>query len=328
MSWETLSRELAAACPVPYPYARSLVNRAWLDVQRAHQWSFLWGECAIPTPSPISAGNATYSLGSPLVTGDALASAAWSAAALAFPPLTQRQFRVGTGGFYNIIAADFTVPAAAVLTLDRPWLDSPAQPVAGYLIIAVYYFAPCPDFIWWESLRDPYSGRTFNLTLTRDEVDRRDPQRYPGGLTCAAIPAAMNALPGPLLGYPRYELWPMPLTGYTLIGSYTRAGTIFTNALSGVSDTVPPALGEDIVAAKSAQYGYEWCQANLDKCPRGVDYKFNYGVALTRYDKLLRDYVLRDDEQTGRNIQQSQESSQRGDLPWLSGRAGVDYVPG
>ena len=329
MSWDSMSRELAAQCPVPFPFCRTLVNRAWLEVQRAHQWSFLWFEVPIPTPSPISAGIATYSIGLNLVTGDATASAAWLGAGLAVP-LTTRQFRIGTGSFYNIIAVNSANPAAVVLTLDRIFVDPIATyPTTGYQILGCFYNAPFQDFIWWDSVRDPYSGYAFNLTETREHIDRVDPQRFTAGMPTACIPYKVNQQPGAFFGFPMYEMWPAPLDNYTYIGSGYRSGSVFTNVTPGVTDVVPPQVGEDIVMAKAKMYAYEWCIANTDKAPKGVDFRFVYGASMAEYGKLLPDYIMKDQEFSGRNIIVSQpDSDPRGDLPWLSGSVGRFYLPG
>lgn len=325
MSWDTLARELAAQCPVPYPFCRTLINRAWLDVQRAHQWSFLWGEVPIPTPSPVSKGIATYAIGSNLVTGDAIASAAWAAVPLV-TPLTTLQFRIGTGTFYNIIAADFTVPTAAVLTLDRIFVDPIATyPTTGYQILGVFYNAPCVDFIWWDSFRDPTSGYTLILTETREFIDRLDPQRFTAGMPDFAIPYKVNSTPGNFYGFPMYELNPAPLDNFTYIGSFYRKGRPFDNTQPGISDNVTPPLDEDIVLAKGKERAYEWCIANPDKCPKGAGYQFLLGSAMAEFKRLKDEAIDRDNEFSGRNIIQSQESSP-GDGTWLSGKVGRFHV--
>ena len=114
-----MSLEIAGNVMTPYPLVKTYVSRAWLDVQRAYLWSFLWGDAVIPTPNPIGAGTVTTTIGSPLVIPDATALAAWSTAGLV-NPLTTRQFRIGTGTIYNIIAFD-----NVKITLDKAFVDPP-----------------------------------------------------------------------------------------------------------------------------------------------------------------------------------------------------------
>jgi hypothetical protein len=165
------------------------------------------------------------------------------------------------------------------------------------------------------------------LTDTREYIDREDSQRFTAGMPTSAIPYKVNTQPGNFYGFPMYELWPAPLDNYTYIGSYLRSGVIFDNTQPGISDTVPAMLGEDIVLAKAKMLAYEWCIANTDKAPKGVDFRFVYGAALAEYQELLCRYVLKDEEFSGRNIIQSQpDSDPRGDLPWLSGRVRRFYT--
>src|SRR5260221_9013386 len=186
MSWQSMSLDLSIQVPVPFQFCKTLVNRAWKDVQSKFLWSFLWNDYAIPTPLPITAGQATVAIGSTQVTGNAAASAAWTGLGLVMP-LTNRQFRVAQGTIYNIIAASFAVPAAVVLTLDKPYVD-PVAGVTSYTVYQVYYNAPTQDFLWWESLRDPVSGYPLKTTLTREFVDRVDPQRFQAGWPRGFIP--------------------------------------------------------------------------------------------------------------------------------------------
>jgi hypothetical protein len=325
MSWNTMSLELSGQVPVPYPFCKTLVQRAYKDVQGRYIWSFLWGLWPIYTPAPISAGTFTTTLGSNEVTADANASAAITGLPEFFP-VTVRQFRVGQGTIYNIIAADYTVPTAVVLTLDKIYVDPTVGAGQVYSILGVYYNAPVSDFLWWESITDPQSGYTFKTTLTREYVDRVDPQRFQAGWPIGVIPYQVNPWAGNFYGYPMYEIWPAPLNGYTYVGSGFRKGTGF----SAVTDEVNPALGEDVVIELAKAYAYEWCEANRDKVPAAsakADFRYLIGKARKAYGELIDDYIRQDAEFSHRHIIPSGESEFYGMLPWVSEKAGFQYVP-
>lgn len=321
-----MSGELANQVPVPYLFARTLVNRAWFNVQRKHTWSFLWGKAAIPTPNPITSGTVTVTPGSSTVIADATATAAWAATGLV-SPLTVQQFRVGQGTIYNIIAYG-TVNGFGNLTLDMAYVDPTSGSGTGYQIFQCYYNAPVPDFLWWESVVDPISGYSFRTTMTREEVDNQDPQRFQDGWPVGVIPYQINPQAGNFNGYPMMEIWPAPLNGYTYFGTYFRRGTLFVND----SDIVNPMLGEDVVMARAKMYAYEWCIANPDKVPKG-DYRFAYGAAKIEYEGksgnggLIEEYYLKDGEFSHRDVINAPEDSYIGALPWVSQKAGIMYAP-
>jgi hypothetical protein len=325
MSWQTMSLEIAAQCPVPFPFAKTLVNRAWKDVQAKFLWSFLYGNCAIPTPVPVSTGSVTVAIGSNQVIGDADASAAWATFGLVMP-ITTRQFRVGQGTIYNIIAADFNVPAAAILTLDKPYVDPVAGAGTGYTVYGVFFNAPTKDFLWWESITDPVSGYPLKTTMTREFVDKVDPQRFMSGWPRAFIPYQVNSQPGNFFGYPMFEIWPAPLNNYTYVGSYFRKGMEFQN----VTDTVFPTLGEDVVIELAKMYAYEWCEANRDKVPAAgarADFRYLMGATKKFYGELIDKYILQDSEYSHRHNISQGESEYWDMLPWVSEKTMSMYAP-
>lgn len=326
MSWGTMALELSGQVPVPYPFCRTLINRAWKDVQGRFIWSFLYGQWPIYTPAPISVGTATTTLGSKSVVLDAAASAAVTGLPLVFP-LTVRQFRVGQGTIYNIVAADFTVPAAVVLTLDKMYVDGTTVGAGQvFSIYGVFYNAPTQDFLWWESIVDPNSGYAFKTTLTKEYVDQVDPQRFQAGWPIGVIAYQVNPQTGNFFGFPMYEIWPAPLNGFTYVGSGFRKGSGFTSD----TDNVNPALGEDVVIELAKKYAYEWCEANRDKVPAAAaraDFRFLIGQSKKMYDDLLDDYIRQDLEFSHRNIIPGGESEFINTLPWVSEKAGFLYAP-
>src|SRR6185369_1847636 len=77
--------------------ARTHLRNAWTDIRNLKGWSFQLGNTGYTVPGLVNAGAATTVLGSPTVTGDATATAAWLAASNATSLITQRQFRTGQG---------------------------------------------------------------------------------------------------------------------------------------------------------------------------------------------------------------------------------------
>lgn len=288
--------ELRGAVPkIPYTFTKTLVNRAYKKVREAHLWSFNLFTGAWISPPLITAGLATATLGSDTVTVDATAAAAIIAGSTSYSLITQRQFRIGIGGIYNIIAWD----GANTLTLDRIFAD-PSGTLVGYQIYQCYYVAPMTDFLGWISVRN--MQLFLNLNLTRDRVwaDAQDPQRswyqFPSDVLPFGIDlrgqGTVNA--SATLGYPLFELWGQAITPYTYQYYGLRRGVDLVNP----TDILPTQIGEDIVMAKARVYAYEWAEANKDMSPRsqGPDFRFLMGSAEAMYKDLLIQYRRQDKE--------------------------------
>ena len=175
MALEDMASKLVGWLPkLPKSEAYNMVNEAWLDIRNDRLWSFQLGEDGINTPSTIQAGTYTGTLGVNTVTLDSAASAAVTG--LTNPLLTQRQFRPNGLSIYSIIKADFTVPTAVVLTLDRPYVE-PSGAGLSYLILQSYYPAPVADFKRWIDWRDMVNGWWLDVSQSKREVNKGDPQR-------------------------------------------------------------------------------------------------------------------------------------------------------
>lgn len=313
-----MAMELVGSVTAPYPAYLIWVNRAWKAVQKKYLWSFLWGDAAISTPVPISAGTVTLTRGLNTVVGDATAAAAWLAIPL-INAITTQQFRVAQGTIYNIIAFD----GVNTITLDKLYVDPPSGAGQGYQIAAYYFNAPTIDFIWWESVVDSVTGYPLSTTMTRQESNDIDPQRFAMDFPRAVIPYQINPQPGNFLGFPMYEMWPAPLSGLTYIGKYYRSGTGFVNP----TDTVAPPLDEDIVIERAKIEMYEWAIANPDKCPRGAGYQYLHGESQKKFKSLMDDYISKDEEFSKRNTIAYAEQSSILRLPWVSQRQSLGVFP-
>src|SRR5208282_1331182 len=224
-------------------------------------------------------------------------------------PITTRQFRVGQGTIYNIIAFD----GVNKLTLATPYVDPLQGAGTGYQILGIYYNAPTKDFLWFESVRDPVSGYTLDTIMTRETVDDIDPQRFQSGWPQAVIPYAINQQPGAFYGFPQFEMWPAPLNNYTYVATGFRAGLGFVNT----TDVQPPQIGDDVIVALAKYYGYQFCEANKDKTGKG-DFRYLMGAAMKEYMTLLDVYQFRDEEFSHRHIIDSPTMNLITGLPWVS----------
>jgi hypothetical protein len=317
MSWGTMSSELTGQCPVNINFAFILVNRAWRQIQRQYLWSFLWGDCAIPTIAPVSTGTVTTTLGSATVTADATAKTAWAAIGL-ITPVATLQFRVGTGTIYNILNYD---SVGGTITLDKIFVDPGAGAGNGYSLQLFYPSAPVQDFLWWEEFKDPVTGYNLGIYKTRGEVDEDDPQRVSLGIPADVIPYQIN----PVTGFPQYEIWPAP-AGLTYVGQYYRSGSDFVSP----TDTVASPLGEDVVLEKAKYLAYEWCEANKDKlqpAQRQGDFRYLMGQSKKEFDGLINDYILKDETFSRRHIIKNPQNRNGLVLPWVSQKQGLAFLP-
>jgi hypothetical protein len=278
---------------IPIAFCSTLINRAWRTIREANLWSFNLFESSWVTPPLITTGTCAVTQGFAAITFDATAIAALLAAQATQPYslITQRQFRVGVGGIYNIIALNF---GTGVATLDRPFADL-TNAAAAYQVYQVYYPAPFLDHRAWLSVRNPQMFIDLDLVTTRASIDNLDPQRswyqFP---TRVVAHSRDQRLGSATLGFPLFELWGQPVAPFTYQCYGLRAGL----DLSQPSDTLPQPLGEDIVLAKAREYAYEWAEANKDITPRssGPDFRFLMGACSAEYKRLLILYRKEDRE--------------------------------
>lgn len=294
MSFYSMWTELTGVVPKIAPdYCQTLVNRAWRDVRRQNLWSFLMFESNWTSPAIINAGTVTTTQGVNTIVFDATAAAAIQAQALGPPtPITQRQFRIGVGTIYNIWAWDNGTLTA---TLDRNYQEASASG-SGYQIFQCYYPAPIQDFWAWMDVRDIINFNDLVYTKPRSYFDERDPQRLIGTFPSHVAGYQYDLNPNSntyqymmfelALGVPQYQLtWQLAMI---------RKGSDLVND----DDTLPPAIGEDVVMALARAYAYEWAAANAGDNPRdqGPDWRFLIGNAKADYSRLFREYRRQDRE--------------------------------
>jgi hypothetical protein len=298
MSFASMAAELRGAVPkMPYPFAKTLINRAYKHLRDSNLWSFQLAEGQWIAPAPITVGTATATQGSPVIQMDATAAAAIDANGSAlYSLLTQRQFRIGAGGVYNIIGWD---SAARQLTVDRMYGEISATTVS-YQIYQVYFPSPTKTFLRFISVRDMQNFIDLNIVMTREELDAQDPQRNWYYFPTYVVPYKPDNRPNSATaGYMLHELWGAPQ--YSL--NYQLLYIDKLPDLSNPGDNLPPAIGEDVVMAKARVYAYEWAEGNKGAIERnqGPDFRFLMGAAQREYETLFKNY-RREDRETADNF--------------------------
>jgi hypothetical protein len=292
MGFQAYASELQGHIPkIPYSLSEKLINRAWQKIRRERLWSFLIREAPLFFPSSLVAGTASVTYGSPTVTGDATAAAAWTAEVLGIPPLIQRQFRVGSAGpLYNITAIATVGNPNDTLTLDQNFGED-TNATANYSIYLAYVRAPQADFKRWKSIVDPNNGYGVKWGYRRESLDRRDPTRGSQGqpylLADYKSLASTNA--------PMFEAWPHPTSQTTLQTMYEVRGEDFASD----AEELPPVIPEDLLIDYAlAYFGYPWANANVGRYPelKGTNW-LALSVEAQRRAKESMVMVKRDDEE-------------------------------
>lgn len=298
MAFVDMFAELHGSVPkAPIAFCKTLVNRAFRDIQRKNKWS--WQLFDANWVSSNLTGNATNNAtlscnvtqGNNQVVFNAAANTAIAAIGNYPNPVTKQQFRVGTSTIYNIWAYNNT---SATATLDRAYTDTSANNSA--FTIGSYYFpVPYNNFTEFISVVDMVDFLCLNLNRTREQINGIDPQRTMYFFPTDVVPYTrdLNANSN-TYGYMLYELWGNPQTqrAYQLTGLKDWADLVNN------SDTLPQPLGEDCVLALAKVYLYEWAEASKGDNPRdqGPDFRFLIGMEQENYDRLFREYRRRDRE--------------------------------
>lgn len=270
MAFEDMYKEMLNWLPVnksPF-FAKKLINDAWRRIQDEREWSFLLAEGTLVSPGILTSGQATFTQYSTTVTLDSTASAAVTG--LTNPLITKRQIRAGStsaGAIYSIVAADFSVPTAVVLTLDRIFTETGGA--QGFQIYRCYYEPvdllgnPTTEFKYWLGVKVPTIGYTIagpNLYRTQEEISLVDPQRAASGQpywVCSYKADPLNNFA------PLYELWPHPTANLGMPTLYVRRAADF----SANSDRIPYQLSERLFIAKALSLLAEWADFNRGQYP-------------------------------------------------------------
>lgn len=298
MSFQSMASELRGSMPkMPYPFAQTLINRAWREVRDKNLWSFQLAEGQWISPAQITTGTATTIQGSTIIQMDADATAAIQAnGSTVYSLITQRQFRIGSGGVYNIIAWN---PGTGQLTVDRMYGEL-SETNASYFIYQVYYPSPSKTFLRFMTVRDMQNFNDLFIVTTREELDQQDPQRTWWTFPTHVIPYKPDNRQGTSTpGYMLHELWGAPQYNLNYQLLYIDKGGPLVNP----TDELPMAIGEDVVLAKARTYAYEWAEGNKGALERnqGPDYRFLMGAAEKQFETLFKNY-RREDRETCDNF--------------------------
>jgi hypothetical protein len=245
--------------------ARKLVNRAFKIVQDSCLWSFQLAQGSFSTPPITTAGTMACTLGSNLVTGDSVASAAWMALPFYWRATTQ-QFRAQGYSVYSVIALDATNPNAVVLTLDRNFTDPlPFYSGVAYQMYGAYIPMPV-GFKRFLSVADMFDCWTMDIWTPRRTLDYYDPPRLVSSnpTVCAPLGAdrrgAGTATPSATLNQQLIELYPYPTQSI----AYQWYAVIEAPYLVNNSDTLPPPIDEEVVTQKALTWAYRDAEARKD----------------------------------------------------------------
>ncbi len=281
---------------IPVELCKLLVNRARNDIYSSRLWSFLIVESQLTSPPLISAGGATFTQYANTVTGDAVASAAWTG--LSNPFITMRQIRQSGGPIYNIIAMNNANPAALVLTLDRPYQEISGVGLA-YMMYQSYYpptdpttNAPTADFTKWLSVYDPINSYPLKLNKTQQWLNTIDPQRGDVGQPYWVV-SYKDILDPNGDSVPYFELYPHPTDGISRKCFYKKGGLDFRSP----SDALPSELSVELLEVRARYLAYSWANVNKGAHPE-----------LQKTDFLAA-------------MRQIMDPRDRGSYPWLLAKA-------
>lgn len=283
-------RELTAVIPqLSDLYAQTLVNRAYKEIRDKRLWTWLRAEAELIAPSPIAEGFAAVTQFGTVVTFDSTAGPLVTAAnAAGNPALLLRQFRISNGGsLYNIVA--YSAGPPVTITLDRPYGEQTTTG-SSFAIYRCYFTPPQNDFLRFWSLLNAGEGYTISgerLGLTREELDRRDPQRASQGDAhyIASYKAQTSAYPvgGTTPGAFIWELWEHPTNPATYVVNYQRRGV----DMVAPTDDIPSTFMSSVLMPNALEKACKWAAANAGrhKDLRGVNW-----LAIAKSHKA--DYLL------------------------------------
>src|SRR6185312_12917418 len=288
----SMTRELSGTIPkLSDLLAGNLVNQAWAQLRDTRKWSWLVAEGSYFVPSVLTGGTVQVTQFSPQVVADSFAGSLLEAAVFATPPLIQRQFRASNGGpIYNIASYD---PNARILTLERPYLEQSSTAFTTWAVYELYYPAPSQDFLKYLSILNPVMGYSITedrCTLSKEELDRKDPQRGAQGDPYYVAFYRTD----PVSQLPVYEFWPSPTNSYGLPFIYQRRGEDFVNP----DDALPPTIESYSFMQLAHYHGCMWAAKNAGRYPelKGVNWLAIATGHLKVYEAWLQKAKIADDE--------------------------------
>lgn len=300
--WNELTAQVRILDPLA---AQKFISRAWQDIGKAYEWSWLRGLGVLSAPAVISTGAVSISQFSRALTFDAAATTVLDAVGLDIP-LATRQIKIGGGPPYSI--ASYTTGGTATLDPLGPSFQEANASAATYQVVKAFYAPPSTDFARFISVRDPITGYrlAFGSQFTQEFLNRIDPIRsaasWPRMIatldttrTDAGVVADGTAT-GEITAYsPRWEIWPHPTESRGFQVAYRRRCTDFVSD----SDTIPDSVNPELILLLAKAKSYEWAEANKSGQPAlmASNYGNLIGLALAEYKKQLQ-LEMRADRET------------------------------
>lgn len=293
-----VAADLSVIPGLPNVFARKYVNRALDEVKREKLWSWNIGTGVIMCPQLVtSSGSCTVTQFSTDVQFDSTAQAVLLPLVLANPPLTSRQFRIGAGPVYSLVAYD---TGTGIGTLDRIYGETTVSGTS-YVIYKCYYGPPSTDgttanlttdFLRYLVINNPIQGYAIagrRLNMRREELDRRDPLRGAQGNPYYVAAYRPSPIAGIQTSSPDYgqmisEFWPHPTYQQMLLAQYEKQ---HTNLNPG--DYLPHQCDVPLVTYKALEFGYRWALQNSGRLPelKGVDWRFSLAEVKGHYRENL-----------------------------------------
>lgn len=277
--------------------AQKAINRAWTDIGKAYEWSWLRAQAALSAPDEITTGTVAVDQFGYTLTFNADATTILDNVGLNIP-LTVRSIKIAGGSPYQI--ASYTPGGIATLDPNGPAYQEDTETAATFQIVRCYYGPPAADFGRWISIRDPinFYNLAFGANLTQELLDLYDPQRsittQPRGLFTAYSMRDVDADGATLSFSPRWEMWPHPTTARGYQVTYRRRNGDFVND----DDEIPDSISDDLVIWGAKVHAFEWAETNKANQPllQGTNWVNLMGIARAKYQETLRDNIKSDRE--------------------------------
>lgn len=277
--------------------AKKATNRAWTDIGKAYEWSWLRAQAALSAPDEITTGTVAVDQFGYTLTFNPAATAILDAVGLNIP-LTVRSIKIAGGSPYQI--ASYIPGGTATLDPNGPAYQEDAETAATFQIVRCYYGPPAADFGRWISIRDPinFYNLAFGANLTQELLDLYDPQRsittQPRGLFTAYSVREVGADGETTSFSPRWEMWPHPTVAKGYQVTYRRRNQDFVND----DDEIPDSISDDLVIWGAKVHAYEWAETNKGNQPllAAMNWLNLMGIAKAKYDQTLRDNIKSDRE--------------------------------
>lgn len=301
MAFRDYCSELVGVIPrLPYPYAQTLINRAWSNIRDQRLWSWLVGTGDILSADNITAGSMTTAQNSITVIADAGATSALNAVVFSNPPLASpmlgqgRQIRIGVTGSGGPVYSIVTWDGAGTITIDRPYVDPTNSSIGSnqsYQCYKCYFEPPTQDFLRYLTIRNMragYSIRGKKLYYTQQKLNAVDSQR--GGTGDAYIVSEFRANKA---GAPVHEWYPHPVNGAVYNCLYQRRGVDLSNTVD-----LPTTLPSSLLMAKAMAHAATWAQANVSTYPElaGTNWSMFRSEMQAQYKDELIQAIKQDDE--------------------------------